>query len=247
MIPFLILILNGLSLFRRHPVLIPAVKLIDPDEMKRLVRSGISFFLLAALSTACFWFNSVLAVYLLDGASAAEFGLAQRLALGMQTLITLTLAPFWPQFHAAVEEGDRSRAVGVLRTAFGLAVCCSIPVSVLVLFLGGYATRIWTRGVIALSPAVCAGLAAWLPIFALAAVMGALMSIPMLVRLQLRLMFACAIACVAGKVALARLWGPSGLFWGNIAGFSLVIIVPGAVVLSRHLLLAGAFGDLRRK
>ena len=239
-IPYPILILNGLSLFRRHPVLIPAIRLIDLAEMKWLVRSGISFFLLAALSAACFSFDSVLAVYLLDGTSAAEFGLAQRLALGMQTLITLSLAPFWPRFHAALEEGDRSRAISVLQTAFGLAVCCALLVSTLILFFGEYAAKIWTRGTIALSPAVCAGLAAWLPIFALAAVMGALMNIPMLVKIQLRLMFACTITCVVGKIVFAHLWGPSGLFWGNIAGFSLAMIMPGAIILSRHLFVTKA-------
>ena len=234
--PSIMFSLNGLSLFRRHPVLIPTIKLIDWDETKRLLSSGSSFFLLTVLLTASFSFNSVLALYLLDGSSTAEFALAQRMALGMQTLTFVSLMPFWPQFHAAVEKGDRSRTIKIILTAFGLALTCSLPTALLVIFFGGTIAQIWTRGMITLSPAVCTGLAAWLVTFSLAAVIAALMNIPRLVRLQLKLMFGCVFICFVGKIVLAQLWGPSGLFWGNILGFSLMILVPGAVVLFQHFL-----------
>jgi O-antigen/teichoic acid export membrane protein len=243
-IPLLVLALNGLALFRRHPVLIPTLKLINRGEMKRLLRSGNSFFFLAIVSAASFSFDSVAALYLLDGTNAAEFIFAQRIAISIQNLLVLSLMPFWPHFHAAVEAGNHSRAFKVMGTAFGLALGCALPPALLILWYGGSISQIWTQGAITLSPAVCVGIATWFPCFAFAAVIGVLMNTPRLVKMQLQLRTACLVICTVGKVGLVQLWGPSGPFWGNIIGFNLTLIVPGIIILSRYFVASAERQDM---
>jgi hypothetical protein len=200
-----------------------------------MVRGGARFFVLNALLAASFSFDSVLAVHLLSADQAAEFGVVQRVAMGMQTLLTLSLIPFWPRFLTALQRGQKVVAIQTLKVAIFWAMSLSLPISILVLTCGSYVIGLWTGGVILISGAVAFAAAIWIPLSALAAVAGTLMNIPALIAVQIRLLFSSVIVCFAAKVLLSGWLGSAGLFWGNILGSTIIMVIPAFFIIYRFV------------
>jgi hypothetical protein len=234
-VPLLVLVGNGVHLFHNHPALIPRLSLVSSKEALAMVRGGARFFVLNALLAASFSFDSVLAVHLLSADQAAEFGVVQRVAMGMQTLLTLSLIPFWPRFLTALQRGQKVVAIQTLKVAIFWAMSLSLPISILVLTCGSYVIGLWTGGVILISGAVAFAAAIWIPLSALAAVAGTLMNIPALIAVQIRLLFSSVIVCFAAKVLLSGWLGSAGLFWGNILGSTIIMVIPAFFIIYRFV------------
>jgi glycosyltransferase involved in cell wall biosynthesis/O-antigen/teichoic acid export membrane protein len=235
-VPLLVHCLNAAQLFRRHPDLKPSLSLASAGKLATVLRSGAPFLLVNAISAISFSFDSVLALHLLDAEQAARFGVAQKMAIAVQTLLTIGLTPFWPQFRAATAEQNARSASRILISALSLALLIAGSVSTMIVLFGEDVTRLWTRAAISLPNDLIVGVAVWIPVFAVSAVLTSLMSVPSLLPVQVKLASLSGICCFVGKVALANAWGGPGLFWGNSFGLCAFLILPAFFVIARDLL-----------
>lgn len=235
-VPLLVHCLNGAQLFRRYPDLKPSHSLASAGKLAAVLKSGSPFLLVNAISAISFSFDSVLALHLLDAEQAARFGVAQKMAIAVQTLLSIGLTPFWPQFRAATAEQNARSAGGILISAFALALLIAGSVSMMIVLFGDDVTRLWTRGAISLPNDLIVGVAIWIPVFAVNAVLTSLMSVPSLLPVQVKLASLSGVCCFLAKVILAGAWGGSGLFWGNSFGLFAFLILPAFFVIARDLL-----------
>ncbi len=235
-VPLLVHCLNGAQLFRRYPDLKPSLSLASAGKMAMVLKSGAPFLLVNAISAISFSFDSVLALHLLDAEQAARFGVAQKMAIAVQTLLTIGLTPFWPQFRAATADQNARSACGILISAFSLALLIAGSVSTVIVLFGDDVTRLWTSGAISLPNDLIVGVAIWIPVFAVNAVLTSLMSVPSLLPVQVKLASLSGVCCLVAKVALAGAWGGAGLFWGNSFGLCAFLILPAFFVIARDLL-----------
>ncbi|WP_143109119.1 oligosaccharide flippase family protein [Bradyrhizobium sp. Rc3b] len=235
-VPLVVHCLNGTLLLRRRPDLKPRLSLASAGKLATVLKSGAPFLLVNAINAISFSFDSVLALHLLDAEQAARFGVAQKMAIAVQTLLSIGLTPFWPQFRAATAEQNARGACGLLVSAFSLALLIAGSVSTVTLLFGDDVTRFWTRGRISLPNDLIIGVAIWIPVFAVNAVLTSLMSVPSLLPMQLKLASLSGISCFVAKVALAKTLGGVGLFWGNSFGLCAFFIVPASFVIARDLL-----------
>ncbi len=234
-VPLLVHILNAVQLFRRYPDLKPAFSPASTRQLVATLKSGAPFLLVNAISTISFSFDSILALHLLPAEQAAQFGIAQRLVLAVQTLLTIAVTPFWPHFRVATAEHKVRPALGILVSSFSLALVMSLSISAMIVFFGNDLTRLWTRAAMSLPTDLIVSLAIWLPAFAIGAVLTSMMSIPSLLPVQIKLAGMSGACCFVAKIALAKIWGGPGLFWGNSVGLFTFLIVPSFFVLAQAL------------
>jgi O-antigen/teichoic acid export membrane protein len=234
-VPLVVHFLNSIQLFRKYSDLRPSLTLTSARQVVAILKSGAPFLLVNAISSISFSFDSVLALHLLPTEQAAQFGIAQRVALAVQTLLTLAVTPFWPHFRVATAGYKARNASGILLSALALALLISLSVSIALVFFGDDLIRFWTRAAISLPHHLIISLAIWIPAFAVGAVLTSLLSIPSLLPVQMKLASLSGVCCFIAKIALAKIWGGPGLFWGNCFGLCVFLIVPGFFVLVRTL------------
>jgi O-antigen/teichoic acid export membrane protein len=145
-IPFFVLFVAAIGLFRKMPWLIPSVRCIRFSELKRIMQVGVAA-LGAQLAYLMIEVGPTLLIANRFGVAAVGvFSVARKLTGVTSLLLGTAAAPLWPAFGEASARGDWDWVRSTFRRAIQLMALIYLPAFLVIAFAGQWLIGLWTRG-----------------------------------------------------------------------------------------------------
>ncbi len=238
--PVLAALANGGSLFgieRRW--LLPRLRDVAMPKVRRLLGTGMAFFLLQVASAVAFSSDSLIAAQVLGPQAVTEFAVTARLFTMVAVAIGIALTPLWPAYGEAVARGDvtwvrKALLRSLVATSLGAAVLSALGV-----VFGSNLLRLWVGPVVHPSFTLLLGLGASTVLMAAGSATATFLNGVQAFRFQVLMGTALAVVKVVLAVALARRMGVAGLAWSTVLAYGTVVAIPMAIFVPRLLARLG--------
>ena len=226
--------LNTVVVFTgRHPDLLPRVRFATRSAAMGLIRVGFLFFVLQLAVAVAFQSDVVVAARVLGPEAAAEYAVVQRLFFVVPIILSMALLPLWPAYGEAISRGDLAwLRRTLLRTTIIGALVASLSSAMLLLF-GRDILRIWLGPVFDPPFMLLLGMAIWAVVSTAFTSIAMLLNGAMVIQFQAATAIVMAIVSIAASVALAAVFGVSGVIWGTLLAYATCTALPTLWYLPR--------------
>ena len=195
-----------------RPWLRPRRRLVDLRVGVGLVRTGLLFLGLQVAAAVAFSSDNFIATQLLGPVAVAQYSVTQRVFMVLPALLSVAAVALWPAYGEALLRSDRQWIRRTLvRLIFG--------------FLIGPALMPPT--------ALLAGFVVWAVLYAFGSVASMLLNAANVILFQLVIASIMAVTSIVLKIELGRSFGVSGIIWGTVIAYGLLVVVPTLLYL-RH-------------
>jgi len=212
----------------------PRWSLLERKETGALLRSGLFFSGLAALTWLGIYSDPLVISRLLGSDAVAEYAVVQRLAL-LAHLFFAFITALWPAYGEAFARGDVAWVRRTFRRSFVASVACALLFALLFVSFGSGLISLWVGQGVNPPPSLLYGFAGFVVLAAMMGNIAVLMNVEHLVRSQFTLMAVGAFAAFALKLPLCAEWGVAGPVWASVIAFGLCYVVPGLFLVRAHL------------
>lgn len=233
---------NTLYVFgRRHPELMPRMRLARGRVGLKLVRVGLLYFWLQLALAIAYQSDVVVAAQILGPAAAAEYAVVLKLFFVVPNLMWMGFLPLWPAYGEAVARGDlRWLRRTLVRTTIA-AVLVAASSSAILLLVGREVLHVWVGSVFDPPLILLVGMALWAVMSTAFGSIAMFLNGAGVVRFQAIVATVMAAASITGSLYLATKMGLSGVIWGTIVAYVVFAGVPTLWYVPR------VFGQLQRR
>jgi O-antigen/teichoic acid export membrane protein len=233
--PVAVMALNGLSVAKHRPWLVPRSRFVSRPAVTRLFSTGILFFMLQLAMALAFASDNFIIAQVLGAGAVTDYAIPARLFGTIGTLLPIVLAPLWPAYGESIARGDVAWIKRTLvRSLILTAAVSGIATLGLVLFAVPI-VHLWVGPNVTPSPALLIPLGIWSVLNALGSAVAMLLNGLNKLRVQAILAIMMGVTGIVVKVALARVLGVSGVVWGTVLVYTVWIAVPFAIWVPRIL------------
>jgi FkbM family methyltransferase len=229
---------------RAKPWLRPRWALVDAEATRKIVRVGVSFFVLQLAAAVTYATDSLVITHAIGPSAVTQYAVPARLFSVFATLSAAVVAPLWPAYGEAAARKDVAWVRRTLGRSLVLVLAISGLPSVALIVAGRDVVRVWVGGAIVPSTALLAGLAAWTVLGGTGNAIAMFLNGVSRVRVQI----ACAVALMGPalglKILLVRAFGIAGVPWATFAAYSVFVAIPLALYVSS--MVADFEGEERR-
>jgi O-antigen/teichoic acid export membrane protein len=236
--PLLATTLNAIDQFgRRRPWLRPQWSCASAATARRLLRVGVSFFVLQLAVALAFTSDNLVVAQVLGAEAVPQYAVPMRLFSLLGIALAMALSPLWPAYAEAVVRGDthwvqRTFRRSLLFSALGIG----IPAAILVL-VGPWVLTVWVGTAIEPTFWLLLGLGIWATINAVGYSTAMLLNGIGAIWLQAILGVAMGVAALGLKIVFTQRFGVAGTIWATIVAYSLITLLP-VLWYSRRRVLA---------
>ena len=216
---------------RSHCDLRPRRADFDWGNLRRLLRSGFLFFVLAAAGAAAYQTDTVVISNHLGAAEVTGYVVSLRLfTLAPSALATLFL-PLWPAYGEAIARRDHQWVATTLRRSLLLGLGVSAISSLVLIVVARPLLEAWTPSTPSPSTSLLLGLGAWAVVSAFSTALAMYLNGANIIRFQVIASSTMAVSNVALSIVFVRGFGISGPVWASVLTQTIVILVPAIVML----------------
>jgi len=218
-----------------NPDLRPRIAAFDTGAARRILATGVVFFVLQIVVALAYSSDSLVIAQRLGAAEVTAYALPEKLFTLISTLVAIALAPFWPAYGEALSRGDTQWVRRTLRRTLLLGICLASVASLLLVMLAPWIISLWIRQQIEVSFLVLLACGVWKVIEAGGVAAAMLLNGANLIALQLWCAIPTAILSFSLKWYLVPAIGVSGAVWASIIAYLLCTAIPIKIFLPRIL------------
>jgi len=120
----------------------------DRDILIGLLPQGSSFFVIQMAMIAIYQCDIFIVNYFIDQQASAEYALHMRIAMLVQFVCALFVAPFWGALGQAYHQGERTWFVTRMKRLHTIALAVSLPLIGLIAGFGSMLMSVWSDGMV---------------------------------------------------------------------------------------------------
>jgi O-antigen/teichoic acid export membrane protein len=233
--PLVATVINWIIFFTfSHKSLLPSIEFFQLSVAKKLINSGLIFFILTLFTLIGNSSDNIIIAQTLGPSSVAGYAIVQKLFLF--TMITqFFIAPLWPAFGEALSRGDISWAKRTLKKGLKLSIGSSVILALPILIFGKQILTLWVGAEFIPSWSLLIGFY----LFSIFSNYGGMISTFLnngpLVGKQTIMIGLASTTAVLLKIYLSSVIGLSGIIWATLIGYGIFYIVPSYRLAFNHL------------
>lgn len=227
-------IINWIILFRfQHPWLRPKWGSATSVAAKKILHTGILFFVLQLAMAFAFASDNLVAAHILGPEAVTQYSVPMRMFSVLPMMIAMIMAPLWPAYSEAIARGDTEWIRKTLSRSLGITfMIVAFPTVLLVLF-GGQILHFWVGPEITPSFILLAGLGLWTILYSVANSLAIFLNGVDIIRFQTFCAVFVAVGALIAKIFLAKIIGVPGIIWGTIIGYTCFAVIPYIIYLPK--------------
>jgi len=235
-LPMLATLLNGLVLFGfRKPWLRPTWHSATAEDARRILRTGILFFVLQVAVTMAFASDNIIAAQILGPGAVTQYSIPMRMFSFVPMILAVMMVPLWPAYGESIARGDVLWVKRTLVRSLKISLLVTSVASFLLVVFGVQVVHLWVGPEITPSFPLLLGLGVWMVMQAGGTAVAMFLNGANILRFQAVCASLMAIGALIGKIILAHLIGISGIIWGRILAYGLCTTVPLVIYVPKLL------------
>ncbi|MHB9149539.1 MAG: oligosaccharide flippase family protein [Thermoleophilia bacterium] len=241
--PLVATILNAVDQFgRRRPWLRPEWNCVSAATARRLLRVGVSFFVLQLAVALAFTSDNLVVAQVLGAEAVSQYAVPMRLFALLGAALGMALGPLWPAYTEAVVRGDADWVRRTFRRSLLFsALVVAVPAAMLVVG-GPWVLTVWVGPSIQPTFWLLLGLGIWAMIAAVGSCTAMLLNGIGAISFQAILGVAMGIAALALKIPFTAWFGVAGTIWATVIAYTVITLGPILWYSRRRL---AALGQVR--
>jgi O-antigen/teichoic acid export membrane protein len=234
--PVLASVMNGSVLFgAQRPWLRPRVRNLRAFAAKRVLSTGLMFFILQISMTIGYQADNLVIAQVLGAEKVAQYAVPFRLFSITPALLAMIMMPLWPAYGEALTRGDRAWVLKTIRRSLILGLAISIPISTVLIGFGQQIVHAWVGPQISPPPALFWGLGIWGVLTGINWPFAMFMNGINAVRFQAVCASVMAVSSISLSILLTRRIGLSGAVYAMVIAQVACILLPIALYMPRLL------------
>jgi O-antigen/teichoic acid export membrane protein len=229
--PVIAALLNAAVLVRSRPWLAPRLRLATLPAVRRMMRLGLMFFILAIAISVAYQTDNIVIALILGPAQVTQYAVPMKLFMVTPLILSFGLTPLWPAYGEALARQD---LVWVRRTfirSLQISGAIGALMSAVLLLFGVPILDAWTGGIIRPTTPLLLALSAWGFVQSLTGPVAMYLNGANALRFQAVCATMMMVANLLLSVALTRTIGISGPAWGSVIAQIVFVLLPCGVYL----------------
>jgi O-antigen/teichoic acid export membrane protein len=217
-------LLNGASLFRSRPWLVPRLRDASVTQGRQLLSLGLLFFIVQVAGVAAYQTDNIVVARIIDVAAVTQYAVPMQLFMLIPTVAGVLAYPLWPAYREALARGDD---VWFRRTVWRSLVLASGAGFVFSATLALTATPViqaWAGSSVVPSTSLVIALAIYSTLFTISTVVAMFLYAVDAVRFLAVSSAVFVVVNLGLSIALTRSIGIPGPAWGSV-----IAMVPNLV------------------
>jgi O-antigen/teichoic acid export membrane protein len=231
---------NCVALFGfARPDLLPIPSRVARGATRRLVKLGLSFFVLQVAVAVAYQSDTLVIAQVLGPEAVQEYAVPMRLFIVPTILLGLVLAPLWPAYSEAIARGDRAWVLRTFRRTLVVATLVGIVAAAILAIAARPLIHAWVGNAVKPSVLLIAALTAWLVVTAVTGPISMFLNGANVLGPQVIGAVVMMAANLGLSIVLAQQVGVSGVVWGTVAAQIVFFLLPAAVYTRRSVSALG--------
>lgn len=234
--PTLAQMFNGILLFGfRKSWLRPRLRNAAAADVRRIIRTGLLFFVLQLASVVAYQSDNIIIAQLLGADQVSQYAIPMMMFMFVPMLLGLGYMALWPAYGESIARGETAWVRRTLTASLVLGLSVNVPAAVVLVWIGKDILHLWVGGEIMPSAMLFAGLGLWSVIFSISMALAMVLNAYNVVRFQVVCATAMAITNIVLSIYLVGLIGLPGAVFGSIAAQVMFVLIPYSVYVRRLL------------
>lgn len=228
-------LLNGLILFNiKRPYIKPSFKYFDILTGKKLIKSGIVFFLLGLFTLLGNASDNIIIAQTLGADSVTIYEIVKKVFI-FSMFTQMIIQPLWPAFAEAIASGDILWAKKTLKKGLSISIITGLIITLPMLIFGKLIIRLWVGEEFVPSWSLLLGFYTFGVIANYGGVMSTFLNSGPLIAKQTVYVGLASVLALILKVYLSMNFGVSGIIWATTIGYGFFYIMPSYRLAFRYL------------
>lgn len=235
-LPVAVALLNGLYFFGvQKRWLLPLRRYWSAGSASRILHTGMLFFALQLAMTFATTTDNLVIAHMIGSRAVAPYAVTARLFSVITILANMLIFPLWPAYGEAFARGDADWVRRALKRSMWMSVALTAIPSFLLILLGGGILHVWVGSSVVAPLGLLVGFGVWSILDAFGNTMAMFLNGAHVVKFQVTWTTTFAIFALAAKIALARVFGITGIIWAMDASYFLLLAIPYAMFVKGFL------------
>ncbi|MCZ6772580.1 MAG: oligosaccharide flippase family protein [Proteobacteria bacterium] len=234
--PILAQLCNGALLFGlRKPWLRPRIRNAAAADARRIIRTGLLFFVLQLASVVALQSDNIIIAQLLGADQVSQYAIPMKMIMFVPLLLGVGYIVLWPAYGESIARGETAWVRRTFTASLILGLSVNVPAVGILVWIGKDILRLWIGGEIMPSAILLAGLGLWSVIYSISMALAMVLNAYNVVRFQVVCATTMAITNIALSIFLVGLIGLPGAVFGSIAAHVIFVLIPYSVYVRRLL------------
>lgn len=229
--PVVAVLLNGAVLIRRRPWLAPRLRLATLPAVRRMMRLGLMFFILAIAIAVAYQTDNIVIARLLGPAQVTQYAVPMKLFMLTPLILSFALTPLWPAYSEALTRRDVAWVRRTFIRSLAISAALGAVMSAVLLAFGVPILHAWAGGVVRPTTPLLLALTAWALVQCLTGPMAMYLNGANALGFQAVCATVMMVVNLALSIALTRAIGISGPAWGSVIAQVVVVLLPSALYI----------------
>jgi O-antigen/teichoic acid export membrane protein len=216
-----------------HTWVRPSWTYLNSDAVKKILRLGISFFVLQLAYILAFASDNLIITQVIGPEAVTQYGVPARLFSLLSMMIGILLVPLWPAYGEAIARGDIVWVRKTLvRSLWVVLLGVGVPSIIFVTF-GPQLIKLWVGSSVQPSFMLLLGLGVLTVLVTMGNTLAMFLNGAGVIKFQIIFAILMSAAAVIAKIILAGAVGITGIIWGTIFSYIFLTIIPTIIYVPR--------------
>lgn len=229
--------------WHRAPWARPSLRLFDPVAARRLLGTGLTFFILNLLGMLGMQTDALIIAHMLGPDAVTPYSVVQKLSM-LAFLYWASFQALWPAYAEAIARNDLDWVWCTLHRSIKLSLMFGIGIGGGMILFGQHLINWWMRGSFPVPPSLLTGFGMFILVNSLVASLSVVMCSGILLRQQLLLIGVTVPVCLLLKIVLCSKNGIAGPIWATAIAYGLLYVLPGFFIVRKKLSVPVAYQNL---
>jgi len=229
------IIFNGINLFKSKRVyLAPKYKYFSFEIGKKLIKSGLVFFVLGIFTLIANASDDLVIAQTLGASSVSGYEIVKKVFL-FSMFTQFIIQPLWPAFAEASESGDIEWIKKTLQKALFISISAGAIITFPLLLFGRQIITLWVGIAYIPSWSLLLGFYCFICLANYGGVMSTFLNSGNLITKQTVFIGLASVSAVIAKIFLSIKFGVSGIIWATVLCYSIFYVLPSYKLAFNHI------------
>jgi O-antigen/teichoic acid export membrane protein len=225
------LLSNAAVLVRGRPWLAPRLRLATPAAVRRMMRLGLMFFILAVAISVAYQTDNIVIARTLGPAQVTQYAVAMKLFMVVPLILSFALTPLWPAYGEALARQDIAWVRRTLIRSFAISATLGALMSAVLIAFGVPILHAWAGNAINPTTPLVLALSAWALVQCLTGPIAMYLNGANAIGFQAVCATIMMVANLLLSIALTRTIGISGPAWGSVIAQVVFVLLPCGIYM----------------
>lgn len=233
--PAVAALLNAAFLFRRRPWLTPSVRRATLPAVRRMLRLGLMFFVLAIAFAVAYQTDNIVIAQILGAEQVTQYAVPMKLFMLAPLILSFALTPLWPAYGEALTRRDYAWVRRTLTRSIAAAATISLSLATALVMFGRPILHAWAGNAITPTTPLLLALGAWAVVSSVSGAIAMYLNGANALGFQVGCAAVMMTANLLLSIVLTRVVGISGPAWGSVIAVILFVLFPSTMYLRSTL------------